>query len=379
MAKVLGVIAEYNPLHEGHYHHLKQAIAQTGCQYVIIAMSGNFVQRGEPAIVDKWVRAKMAVAAGADLVLELPAFYALQSAENFARAGIDLLKYCQVGWVSFGSESGNIADLEALARWLQTPQAQSGIRNKLAAGITYAAAIEKAAGESTVAHLSTLLKGANNILAVEYLRALSTDRIGVHTVKREKGIPTASQIRRLLVQGKTAEALAYIPSHARDILAEELSRRRPVAIENFTQAIYYTLASKGHASIRQLPACSEGLENRIMRALGNTDNLNQLLNAIKTKRYPLTRIQRLLMQGLLHFDKINYSGPVPYLRVLASSPRHKILLPSLSQSGVPLLYSARDEKRLGRESKEILEAEIFAQKVYQMGLLPLLTNPVAEQ
>lgn len=367
MAKILGIVAEYNPLHQGHCHHIKQAVAQTGCQYVVIAMSGNFVQRGEPAIVNKWARARMAVAAGADLVIELPAFYALQSAEVFARAGIDILKNCQVDYVSFGSESGNIDDLQDLAQWLQTPLAQAGIRNKLAGGVTYAAAVEEAVADSSISHLSILLKGANNILAVEYLRALKSYKAVAHTIKRLTDIPPASHIRQLLVQGEIAKALSYISSPPREILAEELHRKRPVTIDNFTQAIFYALASKGATGIRQLPACSEGLENRVIRALENANSLPQLLTEIKTKRYLFTRIQRLVLQGLLHFDKVGYSGPVPYLRILASSPRHKTLLPALAGSGIPLLYSAGDVKCLNREGREILRVETFAEKVYQIG------------
>lgn len=367
MKKILGIVAEYNPMHYGHLHQLNLAASQTGCQYTVIAMSGNFVQRGEPAIIDKWARAKMAVAAGADLVVEIPAWFALQSAEGFARAGVCLLMGCGITHMSFGSESGNIEELSQLASWLQMPQTQESIRSQLQTGISYAAAVQQAAEESQAAsQLGHLLSGANNILAIEYLRALEKTPIIAHTVKRSGQQPKASQIRLFLAQGRDSEAFSRIPPPARDIFIEELKTARPVFPEDFTQAIFYALISLGSKGIRSLPACSEGLENRLCQALGQAQDLQGLLAAVKTKRYPLTRIQRLLMQALLRFDTRRFPKQVPYQRVLAVSPRGKELLPRLAQSKLPLLYSARDIRKLAPDAKALLDLEIYSEKVYEM-------------
>lgn len=366
MKKILGVVAEYNPMHYGHLHQLNLAASQTGCQYTVIAMSGNFVQRGEPAIVDKWIRAKMAVAAGADLVVEIPAWFALQSAEGFARAGVCLLHGCGVTHMSFGSESGNIEELSQLARWLQKPGTQGNIRSQLQTGITYAAAVQQAAEASPAAsHLGNLLRGANNILAIEYLRALEKTPIIAHTVKRN-GDANASQIRLLLAQGRDSEAFSHIPSPAREIFINGLNATGRVFPADLTQAIFYALISLGSKGISSLPACSEGLENRLCQALSQARDLQGLLEAVKTKRYPFTRIQRLLMQALLGFDTHRFPGQVPYLRVLAASPGGKELLPRLAQSTLPLLYSARDIRKLAPGAKALLDLEIYAERVYQM-------------
>ena len=228
--KILGIVAEYNPMHYGHLYHLTTARAETKCEYVIVAMSGNYVQRGEPAIVSKWVRAKMALAAGADLVLEIPAWFSLQSAEGFARAGVQLLDNCGVTHMSFGSESGNIDDLRQLARWLHQPRLQANIRETLASGITYAAAVEQAA-HSLAPHLSHLLRSPNNILGVEYLRAMENSALSPHTVPRNPEHANASQIRELLARGETKAALRHIPPLPRGLLAAALKGQHPCLLK----------------------------------------------------------------------------------------------------------------------------------------------------
>lgn len=366
MKDILGVVAEYNPMHSGHAHHLKHAISETGCQYTIIALSGNFVQRGEPAITDKWTRAKMAVAAGADAVVEIPAWFALQSAEGFARAGVSLLQYCGATHISFGSESGNITELRDLARWLQAPGAQSAIRRWLQSGITYAAAVQRAAEQSqAVSRLGHLFQGANNILAIEYLRAMENTRLIAHSVKRI-GAPSASELRQLLAKGQESKVFEHIPPCGKKILLEALRGTGPVYATDLTPAIFYALLSLGKTGVSSLPACSEGLENRLCNALGQAQDLTGLLKAVKTRRYPLTRIQRLLMQALLRFNAVNYQGNVPYMRLLAIADRGKELLPGFAQSPIPLLYSARDIGKLSPEARMLLEIDLFAEKVYQM-------------
>lgn len=363
--KILGIVAEYNPMHYGHLYHLTTARAETKCEYVIVAMSGNYVQRGEPAIVSKWVRAKMALAAGADLVLEIPAWFSLESAEGFARAGVQLLDNCGVTHMSFGSESGNIDDLRQLARWLQQPRLQANIRETLASGITYAAAVEQAA-HSLAPHLSHLLRSPNNILGVEYLRAMENSALSPHTVPRNPEHANASQIRELLARGETKAALRHIPPLPRGLLAAALKRTAPLSIENLSQGIFYALINLGVKGIKSLPACSEGLENRIYKALAGASNIRELIEAVKTRRYPYTRIRRLLLQALLRFDTAESPGKIPYLRVLAVSPRGKELLPVLARSPLPLLYSPRDKSKLKPQDKKFLSLEIRGEEIYKM-------------
>lgn len=366
MTGILGIIAEYNPLHTGHARHLERALLESHCQYGIIALSGNFVQRGAPALADKWSRARMAVAAGADLVLEIPVWFVLRSAEGYARAGVSILAACGASSLSFGSESGSLADLGRLASWLEKPGAQAAIRRGLARGIPYAAAIQQAAGACRPSFAS-LLQGPNNVLGLEYLRALAKTAITPHTLKREEGGIRAGQVRRLLGLGREDEAFAHIPPDAAPILRAALAGAGLRGAEDFTQGIFYALTRLGAPGIKALPACSEGLENRVCRALAQSSSLAELLAAIKSKRYPLVRLQRLVFQALLGFESYSYTGPVPYLRVLAVAPRGKELLPRLARSGVPLLYSARDIPRLDPAAKKLLDLDLLAEKVYRLG------------
>lgn len=381
MQRVLGIIAEYNPLHLGHGHQLKTAIEETGADFTVIAMSGNFVQRGEPAIFDKWTRAEMALSAGADLVIEIPTWYVLQSAEGFARAGVALLVGCGVTDISFGSESGNISELITLAEWLTRPDTQESIREQVKSGISYPAAVQRAAelAQNNISKLSPLFLGSNNILAIEYLRALGSlaPEINVHTVKRvgaEHGCidvgkyAGATAIRRLLADSRIDQARSYIPPCAQRIFDRALVDSRPVFSDDFAQMIFYALITMGNEELKSLPACSEGLENRIRRFQGKHSSLSGLLLAVKSKRYPLTRIQRLLFQAVLQFNKAaNFCVCPPYIRVLGLTSRGKILLPRIvSIAKTPLLFSARDNKNLGAGALPLLELDSRAAAIYSL-------------
>lgn len=362
MLNILGIIAEYNPVHWGHAYQLEAARQQTGCQYIAIAMSGNFCQRGEPALIDKWARAKAAIAIGADIVLEIPARYALQSAEGFGRAGVGLLRDSGATAISFGSESGDLAALKGLADWLDRPQSQRAIRTELQQGASYPKAIEQALTGSPAAPAAKLLTGANNILAVEYLRALAGTGLRPHTVKRQDKYWPASQIRALFATGNRS-ALAHIPGAARLPVRQGL-QKGALFLEDFSQYIFHALLGLGKSGIAALPACSEGLENRIWQALASARSLAELLSLVKTKRYPLTRLQRLLLQGLLRFDRRQSPGFVPYLRVLALGPRGKDLLPTLAGSGLPLVHSPRDIGKLGAAASRAMAKELYAERIY---------------
>lgn len=374
MKRTTGIIAEYNPFHHGHYHHLQTAVRETKSDYVIIAMSGNFVQRGEPAVFDKWIRAEMALAAGADLVVEIPTWFVLQSAEGYARAGVALLACCGATHLSFGSESGNIADLAALAQWLEEAETQKSINQTMQSGVAYAAAIQQVADSTPyLARLAPLLRGANNVLGLEYLRAcrLFAPQISVHTVKR--GGDNASALRKLLAKGDATKARTFIPQCLQQIFDRALATAGPVFAQDFTQALFYSLATAEGKLIRALPACSEGLENRISRALYKHRDLEGLLGAIKTKRYPRTRIQRLLIQALLQFSNHTYSGSFPpYLRILGCSVRGKKLLPQLiCLNKAPLVYSARDVRSLNLTAQNLLRLDYRAADIYNLVLSPV--------
>jgi len=379
MERILGIVAEYNPFHLGHHYQLQNAIELTGCEYTVIAMSGNFVQRGEPAIMDKWERAQIALAAGADLVVEIPTFFVLQSAEGFARGGISALAACGITHLSFGSESGDLSKIDRLAHWLELIETQQSIKNQLQHGITYAAALQRAvesAGE--VRDLAPLLTGANDILAIEYLRAARhfAPDISIQPVQRRGpahgslnsgSYASATRLRKLLWQGKDEEALRFIPPAVRALTNKALAGKR-VFSEDLTQAVFYALLTMSRKELSRLPACSEGLENRIKNSLFAQKSIEGLIQAIKSKRYPRTRIQRLLLQALLHFQKVAYQGAwTPYLRILGCSPRGKKLLPLLAkQNRAHVIYSARDIANLNAAEASLLALDQRAADIYNL-------------
>lgn len=388
MPRILGVVAEYNPFHRGHLNHLEAAKAGTNCNYTIVAQSGNFVQRGEPAIFDKWQRAKMALTAGADLVIEIPTYFVLQSAEGFARAGVALLANSGVTTLSFGSESGQKEKLSSLALWLDRAEAQKKIRAQLQLGTTYAAAVQKAVQSTpAVARLAPLLSGANDILAVEYLRAIQLlcPNMAVFPVARsdqDSRYKSASQLRAMLAKGRTAETKEHIPQLLWPIFDQVASQ--PVFSEDLTQALFYSLLNMENSQMRGLPACSEGLENRVRRALTNNRQIPDLIEEIMTKRYPRTRIQRLLMQALLQFHTIPYcESYAPYLRILACSANGKELLAILTKlNKAPLIFSARDAKKISGPARSLLGLDQRAADIYNLTqvsreIIPdILRNPV---
>ena len=388
MHRILGIVAEYNPLHKGHYFQLQTAIRETESDFTIIAMSGNFVQRGEPAVLPKWTRAQMALAAGADLVVEIPTYFVLHSAEGFARAGIGLLSNCGITDISFGSESGHMAELKSLAQWLSLDSTQGSIVNMLKLGVSYAAAIQLAAeaADPDIAGLAPMLKGANNILGIEYLKALiQNPDIAVHTVKRvgpEHGtlatgvFASATALRKLLHAGDISAVDGFIPQCTKEIFKNALMKYRPVSSEDFAQAIYYSLTTSAE-SLASLPACSEGLENRILNFIDNHRDLAGLLKAVKTKRYPFTRIQRFLMQALLQFHTVDPgTGYCPYIRVLGCTSRGKQLLPQITKlKNAPLIFSARDIDGLKPGAKSLLDLDFRAAGIYNLGLDPSSIGP----
>ncbi|MDO7905879.1 nucleotidyltransferase [Paenibacillus sp. JX-17] len=358
--KTVGVIVEYNPLHNGHVYHLNEAKALTGADRIIAVMSGPFLQRGEPAILSKSARAEMALLAGADLVLELPAAYAVQPAEWFAYGAVALLHATgAVDALCFGSESGEIAPLRQLAALLaaEPPALKDGIAVQLAAGASYPAAYAAAAAGLTGADepgTSALLSQPNNTLGLHYLIALERLRspIEAHTIARtgagyhdeaapaEGAIASATAVRRLLLQGGPEAAAPYVPAAALGILRREWAAgRAPVQWEAFSQPLLNALVTRSPQELAALQEVTEGLEHRVRRSLHQLPepSVEALLAALKTRRYTRTKLQRMLCHILLNHRKADLApdrlrkGP-GYLRVLGSSAAGRELLKRMKKT-----------------------------------------------
>ena len=336
---VVGIICEYNPFHLGHLRQLRLVRAALGPETAVVcAMSGNYVQRGMPAAWDKYARAEAAVAAGADLVLELPLTGVLSSAEGFARAGVALLSSLGVVDVlSFGAECGDGAALEALADRMEGPAFSEALRAGLDQGLPYAAARQQAAGDT-----EGLLSQPNNILALEYLRALRhlqsplrplvIARNGdYHALTPDAEAPSASALRAML-PGNGWQS--YVPPAAAKILAAAPQY-------DFAHGERAVLARLRAMERQDWEACahgSEGLWSKAWRAAGTAPDCDAFLQAVKSKRYPLSRVRRLLLCAYLGVTQADLQRPVPYGRILAVGPAGRGLLRQARDTGaLPLV------------------------------------------
>ncbi|MGB4588379.1 MAG: nucleotidyltransferase [Clostridiaceae bacterium] len=347
--KIVGIISEYNPFHKGHAYQIEKTKEDTGATHVVALMSGNFVQRGMPSIIDKYERAEMALLGGADLVLELPSVYALSSAEFFAEGGVRILDALKgIDILSFGSEEGELKDLYTLADFLTKEPAayQDFLRKELDSGKSYATARNIALKKFLPEVDETIIQSPNNILGIEYLKALIRldSKIEPYTLKRkgkgyhdltltESHFASATALRKGIMEEESIEE--YIPkaifSYLTHLKDEHYSFTIP---EDFKDLLLYRLMTDG-AKLNTLPEASEGLDNRVMNHLHllRERSLEEFIDTIKTKRYARTRISRLLFQFLLSFDMedietLRRQTP-PSVKILAVNDKGREILKSL--------------------------------------------------
>lgn len=373
--KIIGIVAEYNPFHNGHKFHIeesKKIVARDAA--AVCVMSGDFVQRGEAAIFSKYARAEAAVKGGADLVLELPLPWALSSAEGFARGAVGLLGSLGcVDYISFGSECGDMNILNTLATALMDPALDAAILDELKTGISYAAARQKAIAKD-IGSLAEYLETPNNILAVEYLKALYTLRLRMEpiTVKRsgaghDKEGGSASDIRKMLKMDKPIKA--YIPRETLDVYRHEMERGRgPVTMEALECALLsrYRMMSAKDFSI--IPDDAEGLGNRIYAAAHEESTLDAILSASKSKRYALSRIRRMCMCAALGIKEGDADGTPPYARVLAANDKGKAILKMMSdKAAIPVITKPASVKELSAECRKLFELNSAAHDFYVLG------------
>lgn len=322
MDGILGIVSEYNPFHNGHLRHLELSKQLTKTDFSVVVMSGNFVQRGDTSLVNKWVKTEMALKAGVDLVIELPTVYALSSAENFADGAVKILNSLGVvDFISFGSEIGEITPLNDIANILykEPKEFSSLITTQLKSGLSYPKAREIALAQffGSSQKYTEILNNPNNILGVEYLKSLKRRRSHITplTIKRDysdynstkvkKGIASATAIRTMIQNNKNVHYV--VPYETYELLDEEINNGRIVKdLTVFEKEIIYTLRKMTLSEISNLPDVSEGLENKIKVAANNFNNLDDLISNIKSKRYTQSRIQRILLYALLGISRKRY-------------------------------------------------------------------------
>ena len=395
MGKVVGIIAEYNPFHNGHLYHLLQAKDLAQADYVVAVISGNFTQRGDTSIVDKWTKAYMAICGGCDLVLELPTVYSISSAENFASGAIKILDSLKiVDSIAFGAEASDLATLNNIANVLYTePKGYTNIlTHELQKGISFPSARENAILMylNDIKRYANILNSPNNILAIEYLKALKTQKSNMNPimVKRSKvyynddrivdDFASATAIRKLIKRREYEDLRKVVPRSTYKILSRQIRDGNIVlGLENFEKEIIYTLRKMSIREIANLPDVSEGLENLIKNSADNCNDMSKLIANIKSKRYTQTRIQRILLYALLGIDKkmMEDSKKVtPYVRVLGFTNKGKELISEINKrnSKINMITSVKkfiekNNKPSNRTIMQMLQKDIFATDVYTLG------------
>ena len=365
----VGVVCEFDPMHLGHERLLRQAKADTGLP-VVCAMSGNYIQRGGMACLNKFARAEMAVLCGADLVVELPTPWAMATAERFADGGVSLLAGCGVKHLYFGSECGDIAALDAAAEALLREEFQADILRELQTGLSYAVA-RQAALEKRIGGSASLLSQPNNTLAVEYLKAIRRRELPLSaaTVRRtdggHHGAASASQIRKLLGRGEYDAAFALMPPAAAGILGREMKKGlAPADPARLETAMLSRLRLMDEADFAPYDGGGEGLYRRVYRAVQAGVSLGDILTRATTKRYPTARVRRMLWAAFLNLEPP--PAEIPYIRVLAATEAGRKLLRQMQHSGVPVLTKAADVGRLGPAAQALFTREARRTDVFAL-------------
>lgn len=392
MDKVLGIIAEYNPFHNGHVYHLQKTKELTGCKYVVCVMSGNFTQRGNTSIVDKWKKAEIALANGVDLVIELPAVYSVASAEGFATGAVTLLDNLKIiDTISFGTETEDIAALNNIATVLADEP--KDYTNILKVELNTGASFPKARETAIIRYLNDdkrykdILNNPNNILAVEYLKALKRLKSNINpvSIKREKvyysskkivdDFASATAIRKLVSNKEFGELIRVVPRKSYDIVTKEYEVGNVVPdIKKFEKEIFYVLRKMSLEQIAELPDVTEGLENSIKNAASFCNNIEDFINMVKTKRYTQTRVQRIMLFALLGITKKDIQAAkkvVPYARVLGFNENGKKLLSEISEKNPKMNVITSLKKfvdtNTNKTYKRMLDIDTFATDVYTLG------------
>lgn len=363
--KATGIIVEYNPLHNGHLYHIEETRKQSNCDVLICVMSGNFTQRGEPAMVDKFTRTRMALENKVDLVIELPFVFSVQSADVFSLTAVSILHHLGVTDIYFGSESGDISTLEELANILESKRYNDLVKTYMKDGNSYPTSSDLAMKDINPSNDYDL---PNNILGIQYINAIRTlkSNIQLHTIKRQStgyyseetkdtNIQSATAIRKLLLANK--DVCNYVPKS----VSELLSNRKIVTLNDFSSQLKYILSSQTNDDLKTLFNITEGIENRILGIKDFTD-ADDLVNKLLTRRYTNSKIRRTLVHILCNTKQsLLTSFDIPYIRVLGMNDFGKQYLNHIKKDiSLPIIT------KISKEKHKILEHELTVSKIYSL-------------
>ena len=403
--KIAAIISEYNPLHNGHLYHINKTREEASADAVICVMSGNFVQRGTPALIDKWKRADFALNNGIDLVIELPVLYSLSSAEFFAYGAVSLLNSLGiVDILSFGSECGSADTLLDFAKILaeEPEELSNDIKHYLKEGVPFPAAREKALSDyirnknngNSQESLINLLNSSNNILGIEYCKSLIklNSSINPFSIQREGGtynsntlnsiFSSATSIRKHIsennsIQGLERHVPEYVFNSLQDLIFTDYNFTFEDSIIPYVKYKYFSSSS----NIENLPDVSEGIHNKIFKALESFNCHKDIVSNIKSKRYTYTRINRILCQYFIGFEQYDTKAlrkePCPYARILGFNKTGAEVLKKIKANSSIPFYT-----KLPKKTDDVLKLDLQSTKVYSLlnnKILPssdYLTSPL---
>lgn len=391
--KICGIIAEYNPFHNGHKYQIDKIKEDLKADAIVAVMSGNFIQRGQPALFDKWTRTKMALLNGVDLVIELPTYYSVSSAEFFATGGIGLLNSLGIiDDVCFGASTEDIDTLKRIANvlFLEPEGFKKLLHSDLKRGASFPTARSNALKnflkkEYDAKYIADILLDSNNILAIEYLKALQylNSDINAVAIKRKgaaynsleiiDNIASATAIRERIMNNKFDEISNLVPENCYELIEQEISNGKlPVSIDNFEKEILYSLRKMTTEDISLLNDVSEGLENILKKCSNEEFTLEKYIEAVKSKRYTKTRIQRLCMNALLEIKKVDvecYKHNLQYIRVLGfNKAGEKLLSRIYNNANIPIVTNVPKFMKVANDvQKKMLEKDILASNIYTLG------------
>lgn len=377
--KIVGLITEYNPFHNGHKYHIDKAKEEAGADYAVVVMSGNFVQRGAPAIMPKQIRASAALQCGADVVIELPVYYATASAEQFAFGAVSILHHLGcVDSLCFGSESGDISLLQNAATVLfhESGELKEQLKQYLKTGITFPAARKLAyASVADCEEYAHILDQPNNILGIEYLKALfrlesSIEPIAIKRISSEyhdqvlkEEYSSATAIRNHL-QKSISILETQVPSEAFSLYEQYKHIRYPITANDFSLLLKYKLLTTSKETLQNYLDVSEELANAIHNNRDSYLSYDQFCELLKTKNYTYSRINRALLHILLEIRYKNIN--IPYARILGFRRESAVVLKAFKEkANLPIITKPSRMECLNYEQKELLDLDIHASNLYE--------------
>lgn len=360
---IYGLVSEFNPFHNGHKALIDKVKSEDNT--IISVMSTSFVQRGDISIINKYDKTRAALMNGVDLILELPAVYSLSNAEIFGKASVDILKNTNsVDKILFGSECGNIDKLNTAIEALNNPDVQIRIKEYMDKGEYYPKAVYNSIREIYNEEISNIYSGANNVLGMEYIKAIKGSSIDAETYSRvgsghDSKEATDNIASGSFIRNNYSDKELYIPDYPITDTAH---------IENIEKLIIYKLSSLTPQELKEIPDVDEGLENRIIEATKMYNSFEEICNSIKTKRYTMARIRRIMCNTLLGITKETKKLPVPYIRVLGFTSKGSKLLKNITlNSPVPVITNVKDGyDSLDSKGKKVMDIEILASRLWAL-------------